>query len=246
MLLHNGGDWIRKMMRFHRTGPMARAVTPSGEIRMLRYERISHAMLAISFIVLAWTGLALKFPEHWWARPLQYGGDALDLRRNIHRIAAVVMMTVTAMHLLSLIFNKRLRQHWLEMIPKWRDGFDAVHGMAYNLGLAKNKPKLPHHSYIEKAEYWAVVWGTIVMVISGVMLWANNFSLRFLPKWFLDIATSIHWYEAVLASLAILVWHFYSVIFDPDVYPLDTAFLTGKSPRRREPEESEEGSEVGN
>jgi cytochrome b subunit of formate dehydrogenase len=240
MLLHNIGDWVRKMIRFHRAGPMVRAVTPSGEIRMYRFERILHALLAISFIVLAWTGLALKFPDHWWARPLQYGGDALDLRRNIHRIAAVVMMAAAVMHAVSLIVNKGLRRHWMEMIPKWRDGVDAARGFAYNLGLLKTKPKLPHHSYIEKAEYWAVVWGTAVMVISGLLLWANNLSLRFLPKWFLDVATSIHWYEAVLASLAILVWHFYSVIFDPEVYPLDTAFLTGKSPRRREPEETEE------
>jgi hypothetical protein len=87
---------------------------------------------------------------------------------------------------------------------------------------------------VEKAEYWAVVWGTIVMVVTGVMLWANNWSLQWLPKWILDVATYVHWYEAVLASLAIVVWHFYSVIFDPDVYPLDTAFLNGVSPRKRE------------
>ena len=103
--------------------------------------------------------------------------------------------------------------------------------------LKDKKPVLPHHSYIEKAEYWAVVWGTIVMVITGVMLWLNNWTLQFLPKWVIDIATSVHWYEAVLASLAIVVWHFYSVMFDPDVYPLDTAWLTGKSPRRRESHE---------
>src|SRR5262249_46066494 len=78
-----------------------------------------------------------------------------------------------------------------------------------------------------------VVWGTVVMVITGLLLWFNNWSLQFLPKWALDVSTSIHWYEAILATLAILVWHFYSVIFDPDVYPLDMAWLTGQSPRKR-------------
>jgi hypothetical protein len=79
-----------------------------------------------------------------------------------------------------------------------------------------------------------VVWGAIVMAASGIMLWANNLMLRLLPKTWLDVAISVHFYEAVLATLAILVWHFYSVIFDPDVYPLDMAWLTGVSVRESE------------
>jgi cytochrome b subunit of formate dehydrogenase len=78
-------------------------------------------------------------------------------------------------------------------------------------------------------EYWAVVWGTAIMGATGVLLWANNLTLRYLPKTTLDFATTVHFYEAVLATLSILVWHFYGVIFDPDVYPLETAFLTGIS-----------------
>jgi hypothetical protein len=74
------------------------------------------------------------------------------------------------------------------------------------------------------------------------MLWANNIALRFLPKSWLDVATTVHFYEAVLATLAIVVWHFYSVIFDPEVYPLDTAFLTGTSVRVHE--HAEEPAEV--
>jgi hypothetical protein len=75
------------------------------------------------------------------------------------------------------------------------------------------------------------------MALTGWMLWANNLMLRWLPKAVLDIATAVHFYEAVLATLAIVVWHFYFVIFDPDVYPMDLAWLTGKSPRteRKEP-----------
>jgi len=72
------------------------------------------------------------------------------------------------------------------------------------------------------------------MAVSGIMLWANNLMLRLLPKVWLDVATSVHFYEAVLASLAIVVWHFYGVIFDPEVYPLDTAFLTGVSVKEHE------------
>ncbi len=239
MLLHNAGDWIRKVIRFYRGGPASRAIAPSGELRMYGYERLSHALLAVSFIVLAWTGIALKYPDHWWAAPLLIGEPNIHLRRNIHRIAAVIMIGVSFMHLFSLIFNRKLRQHWFEMLPRYRDMVDGINGMLYNLGIKDKKPALAHHGYVEKAEYWAVVWGTMVMVATGILLWANNWSLQFLPKWVLDVCTSVHWFEAVLASLAILVWHFYSVMFDPDVYPLDTAWLTGRSPRKRGDHEPE-------
>lgn len=232
MLLHNFGDWLRKVARAFRGASFARVPAPAGEVRMLGFERLSHALLASSFIVLAWTGLALKFSDQWWVQPLLLGGG-LGVRRNIHRIAAVVMTAVSLMHVVSLVWSRPLREHWLDLLPKLRDMTDGIAMFAYNLGLRRTQPQLPHHTYVEKAEYWAVVWGTAVMVLTGALLWLNTWALQLLPKWVLDLATGVHWYEAVLATLAIVVWHFYSVIFDPDVYPMDTAWLTGKSPRRR-------------
>jgi cytochrome b subunit of formate dehydrogenase len=134
-----------------------------------------------------------------------------------------------------LIANRKLREHWKEMLPNRNDPREALSNFAYNLGLGSTPPGRSSHSYVEKAEYWAVVWGAVVMISSGIMLWANNIAMRVLPKSWLDIATSVHFYEAVLATLAIVVWHFYSIIFDPDVYPLNTAFLTGYSVKKGTP-----------
>jgi cytochrome b subunit of formate dehydrogenase len=120
------------------------------------------------------------------------------------------------------------------MIPRTRDAREAASNFAYNLGLGSERPPRSSHSYIEKAEYWAVVWGAAIMASTGLLLWANNLALKLFPKIVLDMATSIHFYEAVLAACAIVIWHFYSVIFDPDVYPLDTAFLKGYRPEARE------------
>ncbi len=234
MLLHNGGDLIRKLVRHFNGVPQRFASAHEGELRMLPFERVSHAMLATSFIILAYSGLALKYPDTVWAKPFVMFEESLQMRRWVHRIAAVVMMVVSVMHVFGLILSRKLRQHWYEMLPKLNDATVGLKAMLYNLGFTNQKPEVPSHSYVEKAEYWAVVWGTIVMVLTGLLLWANNWSLQFLPKWVLDIATAVHWYEAVLASLAILVWHFYSVIFDPEVYPMDFAWLTGRSSRRRE------------
>jgi len=236
MLLHNGGDWVRKLIRERfRAGQTSRSAAGHHEVRMLPFERIQHGVLLVSFITLVWTGFALKYPDQLWARPLLVAGSQ-TFRSLLHRIAASVFMGVTVTHLISLIVNRKLRNHWKEMLPTRSDPREALSNFAYNMGLGNTPPARSAHSYVEKAEYWAVVWGAVVMIATGVMLWANNFFLRFLPKSWLDVATSVHFYEAVLATLAIVVWHFYSAIFDPDIYPLNTAFLTGHTVHKQERE----------
>ena len=230
MLLHNGGDWIRKLIaaRF-RTRHAAPGIPSHAGIRMLPFERVQHAVLALSFLTLVWTGFALKYPDQWWARPLLLLEGRYSVRSLIHRVAATVFLGISVTHAASLFASRKLRAHWKEMLPSMNDPREALSNFAYNLGLGDQPPGRSSHSYVEKAEYWAVVWGAVVMAASGVMLWANNIALKLLPKVWLDVATSVHFYEALLATLAIVVWHFYSVIFDPDVYPLNTAFLTGVS-----------------
>jgi len=102
--------------------------------------------------------------------------------------------------------------------------------MLFNLGLREGEPRFAKFNYAEKLEYWAFLWGTAIMTTSGLLLWFNNFALRHFPKWVSDAATAVHWYEALLATFSILLWHFYMVIFDPLVYPMDLAWLTGKVP----------------
>jgi cytochrome b subunit of formate dehydrogenase len=246
MLLHNGGDWMRKLWRKRFARPItpvrrqaAGAHTGPGDIRMLPFERFQHAVLALSFLVLVWTGFALKYPDQWWTRPLLVLEARFSMRSLIHRIAAAVFVGISLTHLVSLIVSRKLRAHWKEMLPNTNDPREALSNLVYNLGLGEQAPGRSPHSYIEKAEYWAVVWGAGVMILSGTLLWANNLAMRFLPKAWLDVATSVHFYEALLATLAIVVWHFYSIIFDPDVYPLNTAFLTGSSVIKSEHAEPE-------
>jgi len=115
-----------------------------------------------------------------------------------------------------------------DFIPVPKDATDVVGTMLYYLGLKPNKPEFGRFTYAEKAEYWALVWGMFVMAGTGVMLWAKVFFGDLLPRWWLDVATAIHFYEAVLATLAIVVWHFYQVFLDPDVYPMNWAWWDGK------------------
>jgi cytochrome b subunit of formate dehydrogenase len=114
------------------------------------------------------------------------------------------------------------------MLPSWKDITDLRDVVLYNLLRRREEPQFGKFNYAEKLEYWAFLWGTVVMASSGFLLWFNNFALRHFPKWITDVATAVHWYEALLATFSILLWHFYMVIFDPLVYPMDTAWLDGK------------------
>jgi cytochrome b subunit of formate dehydrogenase len=242
MALHHGGDYIRKLVRM-RLQPIEKAALatpkPVAEFRMYGFERVQHGLLMVSFIALVWTGFALKYPGAWWGQPLTYEIAGVQIRGSLHRIAAVIMVVVSVMHVVSLIASRKLRHHWLDLLPKWSDVTQGMGVFLYNLGLKKTKPAVSAHGYIEKVEYWAVVWGTAVMAVTGFALWFNDFSLRWIPKSWLDFATTVHFYEGVLATLAIVVWHFYMVIFDPEVYPMDPAWLTGNSVRKREHHEPE-------
>jgi formate dehydrogenase gamma subunit len=196
-----------------------------GVVRMNLSQRCQHFVLAGSFIALAVTGFALKFPESWVAKAL---GSNEKFRSWSHRIAGVLLLAAGAYHLVYLITTKDGRKLVKDFMPVKKDLEDAAQNARYLTGLAEEKPKFGRFGYAEKMEYWAVIWGTIIMGVTGLLIWFKIDITRFLPRWAVDVATTIHYYEAILACLAIVVWHFYHVIFDPDVYPINWACLDGK------------------
>jgi cytochrome b subunit of formate dehydrogenase len=195
--------------------------------RMTENQRWQHLILLTSFIILVITGFALKFPESWFAHVLGMGEK---LRSMIHRTAGVVLIGAGIYHLFYLAYAREGRRLLRDLAPGPRDAFDLWGTMRYYLGMSQEKPKFGRFSYAEKAEYWALVWGTALMGLTGVMLWAKVLVGDLLARWWVDVATAIHFYEAILATLAIVVWHFYQVFFDPDVYPMNWAWWDGKMP----------------
>ncbi len=225
MIVHNLVDFLAKIIRRrprHETGAQV--------TRMNRNFRIAHWGVMLSFPTLVITGFALKYPEAWWASPLLLLEGHFAFRGIVHRTAAVVLIASTTYHVIHLAVNRRDRVFLKAMLPDLKDATDLLQVFAYNLGLSKTEPHFAKFNYAEKVEYWAFMWGTLVMTVSGCLLWFNNLSLRYLPKWVTDAATAVHYYEALLATFAILLWHFYMVIFDPLVYPMDTAWIDGRVP----------------
>jgi cytochrome b subunit of formate dehydrogenase len=232
MVVHNVLDLHRKA----RNPPDREPLAAGGRERMGRGFRRTHALLMVSFVVLVYTGFALKYPEAWWAIPILAWEDRFGLRGWVHRVAGVVLLLAGAIHVGHLAVDRRARACIAEMRPRREDLHELRERLRYYLGRRRTAPETPWIGYGEKAEYLAVVWGTVLMGVTGVMLWSETLMLRWLPSWTLDVATAIHFYEAVLATLAIVVWHFYAVIFDPVVYPMDPAWLSGRSAPGRERE----------
>jgi cytochrome b subunit of formate dehydrogenase len=218
MLLHNLIIWRRKAVERRKK---ERRIVP----RMTYAQRIQHLLLLSSFIVLVITGFALKYPDSWFASLLVMSEN---VRSIIHRVAGTVLIGVGIFHVFYLMAKREGRRLMWDMLPELKDATDVVDNMGHYLGFKAEKPAFKRFSYGEKAEYWALVWGTIVMAATGLALWFRVPVGNRLPRWWLDIATAIHFYEAILATLAIVAWHFYAVIFDPDVYPMNWAWFDGR------------------
>ena len=233
MFLHNAIIWRGKALARRRMqNPMM--------VRMTTNQRWQHLILLSSFIILVITGFALRFPGSWFAELLGMGER---LRSIVHRVAGVALIGAGIYHVFYLAVTREGRRLMRDLMPAPQDAFDAFGVMRYYLGLTARKPKLGRFTYGEKAEYWALVWGTALMGLTGIILWAKVWVGDLLARWWVDVATAVHFYEAILATLAIVVWHFYQVIFDPDVYPMNWAWWDGKMPVEQYRHEHELDSE---
>ncbi len=218
MLLHNFLIWRKKAADKRNAGH--RTV-----VRMKPGQRWQHLTLLTSFIVLVVTGFALKYPQSWFAGLIGMGES---FRGILHRIAGTVLIGAGVYHLVYLIVSRDGRKLAVDLLPEPKDAFDVVAVLRYYLGLGGERPQFRRFNYAEKAEYWALVWGTLVMAVTGIMMWFKVPVGNLLPRWSVDVAMAVHFYEAILATLAIIVWHLYQVIFDPDVYPMNWAWYDGK------------------
>lgn len=218
MALHNGALLARKLGAIYRSKP--RPI-----VRMNQSQRLQHGVLLVSFIALAITGFALKYPDSWIAVAL---GSSEPLRRVMHRVAGVILLAAGVYHVAYVLCTTEGRRLARDFYPTWKDVKDVLKNLRYLTGMSKERPRFARFGYAEKMEYWAVVWGTIIMGATGLMIWFKMDVTRFLPRWAVEVALNIHYYEAILACLAIVVWHFYHVIFDPDVYPVNLACWDGR------------------
>jgi formate dehydrogenase gamma subunit len=174
-------------------------------------RRIEHWTMMLSFVTLGLTGLPQKFPSSNIAIGFVDLLGGIENLRTIHHFAAIVMMLGTAWHLLVFGYLAYVRRTRLTMLPSLQDMKDGWQALLYNIGRAKSPPQMGRYTFEEKMEYWAFVWGAIIMGATGFMMWNPITTTRLLPGEAIPAAKAAHGGEALLAVLAIIIWHLYGV-----------------------------------
>lgn len=220
---------------------MAKQATtgPREYVRFSPLDRIEHFLLFTSFTVLVITGIPQKFLPAPWADFMIEAMGGIETVRIIHRIAATVMIVESLFHVITTAYKLFVRRAGLPMLPTLRDFLDFLDAVRYNLGLSRKHPYYDRYSFEEKLEYWAVVWGTIVMVVTGFMLWNPISTTRFLPGSFIPAAKAAHGGEALLAFLAIVIWHLYNVHIKTFNKSIFTGKLTNEQMLHEHPKEKD-------
>lgn len=201
---------------------------PSALVRMLPVERVQHLLLLGSFFILALTGLVLLVPDSLFGKVVVMLCGGPSGRAIVHRIAAAIMVGNFIVQAVWMATAKHGRDTLLRLAPGPQDLRDLWQSVVLYLGFSQHRPSFRRFGYPEKFEFWALVWGTIVMTVTGALLMFVNWTLGHAPKWVLDVSLIIHKWEAILAVEAILVWHLYHVIWKPGVFPGNRAWLNGE------------------
>ncbi len=186
--------------------------------------RIQHLLMLLSFTTLAITGLAQKYAINPVSLTVIEIWGGVDNLRLTYHVAATVLMLVAIYHVLEVSYKIYVLHLPMTMLPSLQDIWDAWAAFSYNIGLSKSRPQMGRYTFEEKAEYWALVWGILVMGATGFMMWNPIATVKFLPGYFIPAAKAAHGAEAVLAVLAIIVWHMYGV----HIKRFNQAMWTGK------------------
>jgi cytochrome b subunit of formate dehydrogenase len=187
----------------------------------------------VSFSILAITGLPQRFSDITLAENMINWMGGIETVRIIHRYAAFVMVAGAIYHTITASYRLFVKQERMAMVPDAKDLRDARDYVLYNLGIDDEHPRMRKFNFGEKFEYWAVVWGTGVMIATGFMLLNPLASTSILPGELIPAALAAHGWEAILAVSAVILWHFYNVLikhFNPSMW-------TGKLPRNQMKEE---------
>jgi cytochrome b subunit of formate dehydrogenase len=195
--------------------------------------RIEHAILLVSFTLLGVTGLPQKYATLTWAQTMVDWMGGIETVRLIHRYAAFILVVGSVYHLFTSAYRFFVKHERMAMLPIKKDAQDLWDTIRYNLGLISRPPKMLKFNFGEKFEYWAVVWGTAVMIITGFVLWNPIAATYLLPGQLIPAAKAAHGGEALLAILAIIIWHLYSVL----IKHRNFSMFTGTLPRHQMEEE---------
>jgi|Deesub1362A_J573_1020465.scaffolds.fasta_scaffold00199_6 formate dehydrogenase gamma subunit len=197
------------------------------------FRIIEHWAVMLTFGVLVVTGLSQKFYSLDVSQWLIFKMGGIDYARLVHRFTGIVFLLITSIHIIIGIIGVAFKKWHPSMIISKKDFTDAIHNIKYYLGIESRPAICDRYNYKQKFEYWGILIGGLLMIVTGIILWFPTFITRFLPGEIIPAAKVMHTNQALVIFLIIAVWHIYNSIFSPDVSPLDTSIFTGYISKER-------------
>lgn len=206
-------------------------------VRFSLSQRVEHFVLIFSFTMLSATGLPQKFNGELWAQWMINMSGGIETTRWLHHFFAIVFILEGIYHVAYIAYEFLTKKVGFDMVPNLQDFKDFYQMVLYYAGRREDPPRFGRYDYKQKFEYFAIVWGWICMVVTGLIMWKPVIATQFLPGILVPAGKMLHSWEAVLAVLAIVIWHGYHALLHPDVFPVDKSIFTGKMSRKRMIEE---------
>ncbi len=201
--------------------------------RLTKTQLLQHNINMVAFVVLTGTGFTALIPagivESWFG---QYARIFYLTRGITHRIFAGVLILVSMWHVYYLAATKEGREYFRDMLPRVKDGKDMLAFFGHAYGKCP-PPRTDRFDYREKLEYITGGIGTVIVSVTGFFLMFSGAFPLFVAK----ISGLVHIMEAILANLAICVWHMYAVHVKPGRFPGSTAWIDGMVPLHEVQEE---------
>ncbi|MHB1005995.1 MAG: formate dehydrogenase subunit gamma [Chloroflexota bacterium] len=206
-------------------------------VRFSRAERLEHLLIIVSFTVLVATGLPQKFFGATWAQALVPLLGGIQTVRFLHRAFALIFCLEALYHVGFALWVIARGRFEPTMVPGAKDIRDAIQYFGYCIGVFRQRPMFGRFDFRHKFEYWGVVMGGSMIIVTGLMLIFPVQATAILPGFVIPAARELHGGEAILAFATILIWHLYSAHLNPERFPGDTSVFTGKISRQRMVEE---------
>ena len=202
-------------------------------VRFSLRQRIEHFLVMTTFTLLALTGFPQKFYEAGWSHTVVAFFGGMERLRFVHRMCGLLFAALAIVHVTTIAAKLARGTARPTLVPTRKDFTDAVLTLRYYLGLSERHAAFDRFDYRQKFEYWGLLLGGVIMVLTGLVLYFPLVTVQWLPGEFVPAAKVAHSNEGLMAFLVVITWHIYNAHLSPDTFPFDTSIFTGRISRQR-------------